>query len=77
MKIQKFKITNIEWDVESYQQDDFDECQRSGSIKKSYVVQLAEDEDLNEVVPRQIALQSGWTPYKWNAEPFLPRNTPA
>lgn len=76
MKIQKLKISNIHWDVEPHQQDDFDECQRSGSIKHCYIVNLAEGESEDEAIPRQIALQSGWTPYKWTAQPYLPRNTP-
>jgi hypothetical protein len=70
MKIQKFKISNLKWKVGPYQQDDFDECQSSGSIKSNYIVDLAEDEIPDEVIPQLIAQQSGWTPTSWTATPY-------
>ena len=70
MKIQKFKITNLQWDVPHGCEDDFEECQRSGSVKPCYIVELAEDEDPKAVIPAQITLWSGWTPTSWTATPY-------
>jgi hypothetical protein len=75
MKIEKLHVTIIDWDVPLADEDDFDECVESGSIKPSYVVELVEGEDPAVAIPQQISKLSGWTPISWNVRP--PRNTPA
>jgi len=70
MKIEKLHVTIIDWDVPLADEDDFDECVESGSIKSNYIVDLVEDEIPDEVIPQLIAQQSGWTPTSWTATPY-------
>lgn len=67
MKIQRFKISNIQWDVPFEDEDEFQDCRHSGSIANCYFVTLTEDEDPNVAIPRQVAQLSGWTPSRWTA----------
>jgi hypothetical protein len=64
----KVKVQVQEWDVPLADEEDFEECCQSGSIKQVYVLDVSEEEMEifdGPAVPEEICRLSGFTPSRW------------